>query len=649
MPENAFRPPAVPLVAHTPYFSVWSFDDRLPEGWTRQWTGATQGIAGLVRVDGKPYRFAGVVPHDVPALQQTSLIVTPTRSIYTFTAEDTELTVEFLSPLLADDLDLLARPVTYVRFEVNGAAKVEAYLDFSGQWCVDQTHQHVLAGRHRIQGLETLSLRASGTRPLNKTGDNVRIDWGAFYLAAPQESVTRTAVGNQNTMRSQFAREGRLPESDDMDLPRAVHDQWPGVAITLEVEEGKPATVMLAYDEEYALEYFGRPLKPYWKRNGDTVTDLLKEANDEGEAIRQRCVAFDEALMGELEGKTTAKFAQVAALAYRQCLAAHGLAEDRDGTLLHFSKENFSNGCIATVDVTYPGAPFFLKFNPELLKAQIGPILDYAASSSWRFPFAPHDLGTYPKANGQVYGGGERSEDDQMPVEECGNMLILTAAYGKWSGSEELAQHHWKTLTQWADYLLEKGLDPENQLCTDDFAGHMAHNANLSLKAILGLAAYAQMAQKNGGESARYREAAKSMASEWVEMAQDGDHYRLAFDKPGSWSQKYNLVWDSLLELNLFPAQVAETETAWYLQENTPNGLPLDSRHDYTKLDWIVWSSMLAAKREDQAALLDPLYDWANNTPSRIPLTDWYHTTDGRVAGFQARSVVGGLFIPLLR
>jgi hypothetical protein len=654
----SFRPPAVPLVTHDPYFSVWSFDDRPTDGWSRHWTGAIQAMCGLARVDGKSYRLLGPVPQDAPAMTMTAREVTPTRTTYRFEAGGVGVSLTFTSPLLTHDLDILGRPVTYLDWEVratDGRGHAAAfYFDATGEWAVNTADQQVRWERSRAGELDVLRLGSAMQPVLGKVGDNLRIDWGHLYIAAPKENGTTSLIASDRATRDSFSRDGTLPPADDTRQPRAARDEWPVLAFAFDLgkvgKEPVARHVLIAYDEIHAIEYFQKPLRPWWRRKGMEPAELLQAAERDREGLAKRCREFDAALTADCEKVGGPRYAAIAALAYRQCLAAHALVAGPDGQPLLFSKENFSNGCIDTVDVTYPSSPFFLLFNPVLLRGQLVPVLDYARSGRWKFPFAPHDLGTYPKANGQVYGGGEKTERDQMPVEECGNMLIMVAALAKAEGSVEFARGYWPQLETWAAYLKDKGLDPENQLCTDDFAGHLAHNTNLSLKAIVALGGFAQLCEQTGKSdaAASYRKTARDMATRWVAMAGDGDHFRLAFDKPGTWSQKYNLVWDKVLGLELFPPDVARQELAFYLKKQNTFGLPLDNRAGYTKLDWIVWTATLADSQRDFEALIEPIYQFAQRSPSRVPLTDWYETIDGKQKGFQARSVVGGVYIPFL-
>lgn len=330
-------------------------------------------------------------------------------------------------------------------------------------------------------------------------------------------------------------------------------------------------------------------------------------------------------------------------MAYRQAISAHKVVEAPNGDLLFLSKENNSNGSIGTVDITYPSAPMFLYYNPELVKGLMNHIFYYSESGKWTKPFPSHDIGTYPLGNGQTYG-------DDMPVEEAGNMLTLTAALARVEGNADYAKKHWEVLTIWADYLAEYGLDPENQLCTDDFAGHFAHNVNLSAKAIMGVAAYGYLANELGQKDVanKYTAKAREMAQEWIKMADDGDHYRLTFDQPGTWSQKYNLIWDKLLQMDIFPDYVTEKEIAYYLTKQNIYGLPLDNRRNYTKSDWIVWTATLANDMETFQAFIKPVHRFYNETENRVPMSDWYNTDNKEHVGFKARSVVGSYYIKML-
>ena len=630
--------------------------DHLTDINTRHWTGVDQPLAGLIRIDNVPYRYMGADPRQVPAMQQVSLQVTPLHTIYTFETAGVRLQVTFFTAALPNDLDALSRPVDYLTWNITStdsrAHAVDLLLDVSPVIAVDTNDQDVTWGRSVAPGMQVLRVGSRDQRLLNREGDNLRIDWGYFFLAVPDQPGVALATVS-NAMQS-FLASGSLAQTDDMDMPLEPRNRAAHLAVAFHVHPSPAGEVnrhvLLAYDDSYSIEYLGRKLRPYWRRDGQTAAAMLTLSEAQYPHLEERGKHFDAELTGDLTRVGGKDYAWLATLAYRQTFAAHGFAADVDDTPMLFPKENFSNGCISTVDVLYPSSPFFLFFNPALLEAQLKPVLEYSALPRWKFPFAPHDLGTYPLADGQVYGGGELTEENQMPVEESANMLIMMDALGRAQGNQHLAEQYWPQLTKWADYLLTDGLDPANQLSTDDFAGHLAHNANLSIKAIEGIDAYAQMATKVGKMdiAGKYATAAKQMAAQWAVMALDGDHYKLAFDKPGTWSQKYNLVWDMLLGMELFPPSVRKTEMAFYLQRLNQYGLPLDNRADYTKLDWELWTATLSDEPGQFTALMDPISKWLRETPTRVPLGDWYDTKTGVALHFQARSVVGGVFVKAL-
>src|SRR5580658_9374082 len=106
--------PAVPLVAHSPYFSIWSVSDTLNGTNTRHWTGSEQRLSGLLRLDGKTYRYMGADPQNVPAMKQVSLRISPLHTDYAFEEGGARLQVTFFTPALPSVLNILSRPVTYL-------------------------------------------------------------------------------------------------------------------------------------------------------------------------------------------------------------------------------------------------------------------------------------------------------------------------------------------------------------------------------------------------------------------------------------------------------------------------------------------------------------------------------------------------------
>lgn len=579
----------------------------------------------------------------VQLAKQKSVDVNATQTIYNFSCGKVDLKLTFTSPLLMNDLGLLARPVSYVSYQVKAnddkTHQVKVYLSASSNIAVYRPSQPVVSAKYATPQLSILKVGTVEQPILKKASDDMRIDWGYFYVAAPK-----------NTNAIQFV----TPEKDAADAFKkgnAASTAAKGNMLALNTiipfgPVGKKAVekfITLGYDEIYSIQYFNENLRPWWNTSGkETIEGQLTAAVSEYKSVIQKCEAFNRNMYADALKSGGKEYADLCVLGYRQSIAAHTLVKSPQNEILWLSKENNSGGFINTVDVTYPSAPLYLIYNPALLQGMLNGIFYFSESGKYPHDWAAHDLGTYPLANGQTYG-------EPMPVEESGNMIILTAAIAKAQGNANYAKLHWKTLTTWVDYLTREGLDPKTQLCTDDFAGHLARNANLSVKAIVGIACYAQMAETLGYQAVakKYRAIAESMVPKWMEMADAGDHYALTFDNKNTWSQKYNLVWDKVLKLNLFPQKVYDTEIKYYLSKQNKYGLPLDSRKAYTKNDWILWTATFAANEKDFQALVHPVYKHAIETESRVPLNDFYDSNTGIRDNFKARSVVGGFFMKM--
>jgi len=614
------RPPSTPLITHDPYFSVWY--DTTPFGNITHWTGHPNSIKATLTLDGREYMFMGKTHYPELTLEKTDVDLFSTT--LTYLCDTIRLSVRFTSPVLITDLYLTSRPVTYckVSYEALDGREHNVSVRFA---CSEEFVLN-LRGEGRawsetcdINGTSAVKMGKGDQKILHRSGDDVRIDWGYFYLGAEGEAL----VGN------------------------TVFDNMYAVWVERKVE--KEALFFFAYDDIESIVYFGEHLKAYWKKDGGSIEEVIGEAISDYNATLEKCDEFSRKLILDAEEKGGEKYAELLTLAYRQVMAGHKLVLDTNGEVLYISKECFSNGCAATVDVTYPSAPLFLLYNTELLKGMLRPIMKFAASDAWKFDFAPHDAGQYPLVNGQVYNTDKI--EGQMPVEECGNMIVLMADICQRDGNVDFVKPHLETIDAWSEYLIKYGLDPENQLCTDDFAGHLAHNVNLSIKAIMGIAGYSliQKMLGNNEKADLLMATAKEYALSVVERAKNSDgSYRLAFDKPDTFSLKYNSVWDKIWKTGLFPEEFFKGEIERYKNEMLPYGVPLDSREKYTKSDWLVWAACLSDNNEDFKLLTDPLWSAFNTMRTYCPMTDWLWCDTSNAIMFRHRTVQGGLYIKLM-
>ena len=615
------RLPMIPLITVDPYFSVWC-KDRLCGETSEHWTNRPNTIVGTVSVDGANYCFWG--KSDDPYMEQKSVQIDALSTTFVFFCKEMELTAKFTSPLIATDLHLSSRPVSYLKLsytctdgkdhnvKVKISVSEELVLNLAGE-------SRALSEVVDLDGLSCIRMGNGNQKVLWRSGDNVRIDWGYFYLCT---------------------KAGAKLGAEVLDGKYAVY---------AESDMAGEQLFLFAYDDISSIAYFGKHLKAYYRKH-ETIEQAICSAADSYEDVVIKCDQFAQELTKVATEKGGADYAELLNLAYRQVMAAHKLAVDEEGNNIYISKECFSNGCGCTLDVTYPSAPMYLYYNTELLKGMLRPIFKYAASEDWKFDFAPHDVGQYPLLNGQVYLNNKR--EGQMPVEECGNIIILVDAICRKECSYEFAEQNLELLSQWYQYLVTYGEDPDNQLCTDDFAGHMSHNCNLSLKAIMGIVGYSDILHHLGktAEAEAAIATAKRYAASFLQRAKNADgSYRLAYDRPGTFSLKYNCIWDKIWKTGLFPQEFYDGEVLRYLKESLPYGVPLDSRAKYTKSDWMVWAACMAKNKEDFELLIHKLWSAYDVMHSRVPMTDWYHADIAQQSGyFQNRTVQGGLFMKLL-
>ncbi|KAL9126247.1 MAG: hypothetical protein Q9217_004680 [Psora testacea] len=662
-----------------------------------------------------------------------------------------EVVLSFLSPITPTSTLRQSIPASYMTVHVSGGFNVDIYVDINGQWTSGDREVDIIweFGQQELaqgKSIKTWKIRRQTEWLLSEIRD--RAEWGTLHFSAPSD--VRHESGTSGLLRSRFARTGTLQNTVDNDY-RGIMDEEPVFAfaksfhLNATSSASSPSTdsimFTIAHIQDPMVQFASARgltfMRPLWASWFHSVESLLEFHYMDFHNARKLASNYSSQLAKDAYESGSEDYVDIAALTARQVIGSTSFSGTPDNPIL-FIKEISSNGNFQTIDVIFPSFPFFLYTNPRWLAYMLEPLIEHTLSGQYPNKYAMHDLGAhFPNATGHPDG-----RDEYMPVEECGNILIMglavvnslkydtnasassvwstvgsdsfdanpeTSAFSlkhleerdgiiglddSWGGSAKGVKQAQKWVTrsyklwrQWTGYLVDYSLEPENQLSTDDFAGPLQLQTNLALKGILGIKAMSGIAGvvANVADLKYFTNISETYIAKWEEfgLSRDGTHAKLSYDWYGSWTTLYNLYADALLCFHLegtslvpaslatmehsspqkpldppsdpaptrnhtgfVPPRIYKVQSDWYHNVLQRYGLPLDSRHMYTKSDWEFFAASVTSKAV-RTEILQATAKWVNETSTDRPMTDLHDTEgDGGFLGayFMARPVIGGHF-----
>ncbi|KAH6669111.1 hypothetical protein F5X68DRAFT_249259 [Plectosphaerella plurivora] len=717
---SVLTPPVLPLFVRNPYLNTWLGDARdLPwKHWPIFWTGQELGFSVMISVpeSGTVYPLLGK-PQDY--LGGPASPITPTSTLRQ------------------------SLPAAYLAVSVKGSFDVNLYVDINGMWASGSGESQIIwelaqpgtdVSQETRSKTQAKSWKLARQEQLLLSEHWERGEWGTLYFTGPAEASHQ--AGSAQDLRRRFAEHGSLTNQVDGRF-RRIDDAEPAFAFSKAFHLTSTQTHGSASDDalftfalaqnpvvQFASSRGLTMMRPLWSSYIESADDMVRYHYDDFAVASALAQNYSDQLALDAYASGSEYYQDIVALSARQVLGATQFSGTPDDPIL-FLKEISSNGNFQTVDVIFPSFPFFLYTNPKWLGYLLEPLLEHMLSGQYPNDYSMHDLGAhFPNATGHPDG-----EDEYMPVEECGNMIIMglalanafkhdtqpaflrsvngaarlsphladhvpkahawslrpdaagidiesdTASSGTDHARSWLSRSHrlWK---QWTGYLVRESLIPANQLCTDDFAGWLANQTNLALKGIIGIKAMSEVSSilDEHKDVDKYADIAEDYVAKWQGFAvsRDGTHAKLAYTWYGSWTTIYNLFADSLLcfrvpgnqtehsvrrdretgstvssntKTEFVPSKIYKMESNWYHAVLQTYGLPLDSRHLYTKSDWEFFAAAVTSKKT-RTEILKSIALWVNETTTDRPFTDLYETETGGWPGphFKARPVVGGHF-----
>ncbi|KAJ5676037.1 hypothetical protein N7462_008934 [Penicillium macrosclerotiorum] len=646
---SPLNPPSYPLAVRSPYLSAWipgSAVASLHSNNAQFWAGNKLIWSVIARVDGVAYNLFGVAspPSGTQSATVTGASYTSTHSTFTVTAGSREFTLDFFSPVSPKNYLRQSLPFSYltVTLAAGDSSSVQIYSDIDASWTgqtSDSNWSYTTSGSTGVFKIESAN---AATYSENSNGQAL---WGsAVYATRPSNSSSLSnASGPSLTIREYFVNNGTLSGN---------HAGWTsngnvGFAHDLGTTSAESAvTFAIGHVREESINFLGDAQTGYYRASYSDTVDAVVHFLDDYDDANAESATLDDLIQDTGTSSYGSNYSDILALSVRQVYGGIEVTIPNDSLdtseTRAFIKEISSDGNINTVDVIFATFPIFYILSPEIIKLLIAPVFEYMGSSAYTKAYAVHELGAnYPNATGHP------SDGEEMPIEESGNVIILTYAYQVATGNTDLATTYSAQLKQYANYLYQNGLYPTAQLSLNDALGELANQTNLAVKAATGLATYGALV----GQS-NYTTAGKAFADKiWTEhLGTDADGTRFLIQygiQP--WFLVYNHYPDLLFGLNVFPDDTYNATTDFYPTVRSTAGVPLDGSIGWGQTNW---QSFVAAtvSGDTRDILISDIHSYISNGLNTAPFCDryWVKASDGYSAGeaysFRARPTLGSHF-----
>lgn len=647
--------------------------DHLPSAESQFWAGQELGWSVMVRVDGQVYSLMGVPDLETGSISPATVRraeFTATHSLFDLTAGSVAFTLDFFSPVSPKNYLRQSLPFSksaqgsavlpcwtlegltdgakpgYLTVHISNGwgHEIQIYSDIDGRW-TGREHCSV----HSFEEHDNLlfhSLSVEDATRYAEDGDMAL--WGqAIFASRPEDSRNLSALaGPPGVIRTAFVENGDLARKESSWSPQSV------VALSHDLGNivGDASVVFaVGYERKEAINYLGDTYTGFYRSKYPTTHEALKFFLDDYEDAHLESWKLDDELSDFATAAAGPKYADIVALSTRQAYGGIDLTITNDSLatdqVLAFIKELSSDGNVNTIDVIMPAFPIYWVMDPDWIRLLLEPVMLYLDAGRWRLPYTIHDLGShYPHAIGH-----DDQQAEPMPIEECGNLLILALAYVRATGDEGWSSQYMGLFRKYADYLVDNSINIAEQLSSNDAAGPLANETNLAIKAAIGICAYGEL---SGDKKYTHigHEHADLFFRQGLGTDENRTHFVLEYpDKPSTWKIPYNLYPDVLLGLETFPKAAYAMGTGFFSTVRGEYGVALDNRQDWAKSDWNMWlAGTLETSTRDE--FVDDLWAFMTNGKHNWPFSDRYISTSARGGEpgipilCRARPTVGGHF-----